>query len=208
MALSSAPAPSGGGDNGAVGDESDGADLGALGALGGHSSEASTDACSETAAEPPAMLHVGRIVKPHGLRGDVIVSLTTNRDERVASGSILSDRDGRAFEVVRSSSHQGRFIVTFDGVNGIDEADALRDTQLFAPALDDPDQLWVHDLIGSRVEDTSGLPLGVVIGVEANPASDLLVLEGGGLIPLRFVVGNDPGALITVDIPDGLLDLS
>ena len=205
MALPSAPAPSGGGDNGVGG--------GARSTLSGHSSEAPSDRGDradrgpETTAGSPAILAVGRIVKPHGLRGDVIVSLTTNRDERVAPGSILSGSDGRAFEVVRSSSHQGRFIVTFEGVNDIDEANALRDTQLFAPPLDDSDQLWVHDLIGSRVEDTAGLPLGVVKGVEANPASDLLVLDGGGLIPLRFVVGNDPGVLITVDIPDGLLDL-
>jgi 16S rRNA processing protein RimM len=150
---------------------------------------------------------VGRIVKPHGLRGDVIVKLTTNRDERMAKGSVLSDESGRQFLVVRSSSHQGRFIVTFEGVNGIDAADALRDTALFASPLDDPDELWVHDLIGSQVEDTHGAELGVVVGVEANPASDLLVLDGGGLIPLRFVVGNDPGVRITVDIPDGLLDL-
>ncbi len=153
------------------------------------------------------MLQVGRIVKPHGLRGDVIVSLTTNRDERVAPGSILSDGAGREYRVVRSSAHQGRFIVTFDSVAGIDAADGLRGTELFAPPLDDPDQLWVHELIGSEVEDAAGRPLGTVVGVEANPASDLLVLTGGVLIPLRFVVGTDPGVRVTVDIPDGLLEL-
>ena len=43
--------------------------------------------------------------------------------------------------------------------------------------------------------------------VEANPASDLLVLESGGLIPLRFVTQNDAEAhTLVVDIPDGLLD--
>ena len=49
--------------------------------------------------------------------------------------------------------------------------------------------------------------LGTVVSVEANPASDLLVLDGGALIPLRFVVGNEPGVRVTVDVPDGLLDL-
>jgi 16S rRNA processing protein RimM len=107
---------------------------------------------------------------------------------------------------VRSSSHQDRFIVTFEGVSGIDQADALRGTELFAPPLDDRDSLWVHELIGSRVEDATGQVLGTVEGVEANPASDLLVLEGGALIPLRFVVGTEPGVRITVDVPDGLLD--
>ena len=154
------------------------------------------------------MLGVGVIVKPHGLSGDVIVKLTTNRDERVDPGVVLTAEDGREFRVVRSSSHRGRFIVTFQGVSGIDEAEALRSTQLFAPPLEDPDELWVHELIGARVEDTSGTVLGTVDGVQANPASDLLVLDGGALIPLRFVVGSEPGVRVTVDIPDGLLDLS
>ena len=43
--------------------------------------------------------------------------------------------------------------------------------------------------------------------MEANPASDLLVLDGGALIPLRFVVGTEPGVRVIVEVPDGLLDL-
>ena len=155
-----------------------------------------------------SLLRVGRIVKPHGLKGDVIVSLSTNRNERVAPGSVLTTTDGREFTVVRSSAHQGRFIVSFDGVDGIDAADALRDSELVAPPLMDPDALWIHDLIGAVVLDTEGTELGTVVSVEANPASDLLVLADGGLIPLRFVVTSVPGASITVDMPDGLLDLA
>jgi 16S rRNA processing protein RimM len=154
------------------------------------------------------MLHVGRMVKPHGLRGDVIVSLSTNRDERVAPGSVLSTADGREYRVLRSSAHQGRFIVTFDGVAGIDAAEALRGTELYAPPLDDPDARWIHDLIGAAVVDTEGTELGSVVSVEANPASDLLVLADGALIPLRFVVASVPGHSVTVDVPDGLFDLA
>ena len=162
---------------------------------------------SDTAAEAP-MLEVGRIVKPHGLRGDVIVSLATNRPERVAPGSVLTTEEGRPMSVLRSAPHQGRFIVTFQGLSGIEDAESVRDTGLFAPPLDDPDALWVHELIGSSVEDRTGRVLGTVESVEANPASDLLVLHGGALIPLHFVVGNEPGVRVTVEVPDGLLDLS
>jgi 16S rRNA processing protein RimM len=157
---------------------------------------------------PPELLGVGRIVKPHGLRGDVIVSLTTNRSERAAVGSVLTAEDGRTFAIVRSSSHRGRYIVTFDGVNGIDAAEALRDTPLLAPPITDPDALWIHELIGSIVVDTAGTELGRVTSVHANPASDLLVLDGGALIPLRFVTSTEPGVTVVVDLPDGLLDLS
>ena len=51
----------------------------------------------------------------------------------------------------------------------------------------------------------AGRSLGHVTAVEANPASDLLVLEGGGLVPLRFVVDHGPDRVV-VDVPDGLLE--
>ena len=154
------------------------------------------------------MLEIGRLVKPHGLRGDMIVSLVTNRDERLAPGSVLNTETGEGLTVLRSSPHQGRFIVTFAEVSGIDDAERHRGARLLAAPLADPDALWIHDLIGSRVEDSRGRVLGAVVGVEANPASDLLVLDGGALIPLRFVTASRPGESVTVEVPDGLLDLT
>jgi 16S rRNA processing protein RimM len=156
---------------------------------------------------PEGLLEVGYVAKPHGLRGDVVVALSTNRVERVAPGSVLVTRDGTELTVARSSAHKGRFIVQFESVDGIDAASALRATTLFAEPLEDPDALWVHDLVGADVVDVSGEVLGRVESVQANPASDLLVLSGGGLIPLRFVVDHEPGVRVVVDAPDGILDL-
>ena len=51
----------------------------------------------------------------------------------------------------------------------------------------------MHELIGSAVLDTAGAHLGTVTGVLANPASDLLELDGGALVPLRFVVDRAAG---------------
>ena len=56
-----------------------------------------------------------------------------------------------------------------------------------------PDALWVHELVGATVRDAAGTALGTVASVEANPASDLMVLESGGLIPVRFVTAHDAG---------------
>src|ERR1700722_7611420 len=155
------------------------------------------------------LLEVGRIVKPHGLRGEVVVALVTNRHERVAVGATLQAplgawrvRCARPFE----ATGDGRWIVSFDGVSSREDAEALRGTVLRSPPLDDPDALWTHELIGAEVVSSAGETLGRVEAIEANPASDLLVLETGGLIPLRFVVGHERGR-VTVDIPLGLLDL-
>ena len=66
----------------------------------------------------------------------------------------------------------------------------------------------MHELVGATVRDVAGVELGRVAAVEANPASDLMVLESGGLIPVHFVTGHDVAArTVEVDIPEGLLDL-
>ena len=102
-----------------------------------------------------------------------------------------------------------RYIVQFEDVADRSAADSLRGLELEAEPLDDVlDVLWVHELVGATVRDTAGTALGTVVSVEANPASDLMVLESGGLIPVRFVTAHDAAArTVDVDIPEGLLDL-
>ena len=130
--------------------------------------------------------------------------LVTDRTERLASGAVLSSSAGD-LEVVRASPAGGRWIVSFAGVGDRDGAEALRDVVLRAEPIVDPETLWVHELHGSEVVDMTGRRLGEVTAIEANPASDLLVLDGGGLVPLRFVVEHGPGRLV-VDVPAGLLE--
>ena len=148
------------------------------------------------------MLEVGRVTKPHGIRGEVIVELVTDRTERVAPGTALHTDRG-PLVILTSSPHQGRWIVHFTGVDDREGAEALRGTVLSAEPLDDPEALWVHDLIGATVVDAGGEEHGTVISVVANPASDLLELDSGHLVPVRFVTGHG-GGRIEVDVPDGL----
>ena len=144
-------------------------------------------------------------MKPHGLRGEVVVELSTNRTERLSAGT-QHDTPSGVLEVVWATPHQHRWIVSFAGVASREGAEALRGTVLSAEPIDDPSELWVHDLVGAAVVDVGGAALGTVTAVEANPASDLLVLDRGGLVPLRFVVPAEPGRVV-VDPPEGLLDL-
>ncbi|HEY5156101.1 MAG TPA: ribosome maturation factor RimM [Acidimicrobiales bacterium] len=165
------------------------------------------------AADPSPLLEVGRITKPHGLRGEVLVSLTTTESSRVAPGATLRAGD-RDLVVRHSTPHHQRWIVTFEGVDTREAAEALGGTVVRAVAkagADDgePDALWVHQMIGATVVDVSGRDHGQVVAVLGNPASDLLELESGALVPLRFVVGGlEPGPdgpTLRVDPPTGLL---
>jgi 16S rRNA processing protein RimM len=152
---------------------------------------------------------VGQVVKPHGLRGEVVVDLVTDRTERLAPGTVLDAGTRREPLAVRASRPQGpgqRWLVSFEGVSSREAAEQLRGAVLRAPALaPEPGVLFVHELIGAEVFTAGGRRAGTVVAVEANPASDLLVLDTGALVPAHFVVAHDRGVRVTVDVPEGLL---
>lgn len=152
------------------------------------------------------LLDVGRIDKPHGIRGEVIVSLTTDRAERVQTGAILHADIG-PLVVESSRPHQHRWIVRFGGIETREAAEALHGQPLRAEPLEDPDALWVHDLVGAEVVTGDGRAWGRVVAVLANPAHDLLELESGVLVPVVFV-SDDTGLpeRLVVDPPAGLLE--
>jgi 16S rRNA processing protein RimM len=150
---------------------------------------------------------VGRITKPHGVRGDVLVLLTTERTSRLDPGSVLHTERG-PLRVVTSSPHQDRWIVHFEGLTDRDVAERWRGVLLQAEPIEDADDevLWVHELVGASVALADGTPVGSVTEVESNPASDLLVLDSGALVPVVFITDHRRDR-ITIDPPDGLFDL-
>ena len=152
-------------------------------------------------------LEVGRVGRAHGLKGEVGVTLMSDRPERVEPGSVLYAGD-RELVVATARPHGGRWLLRFEGVTDRTAAEALHGVVLTGETLETGEgELWVHELIGARVRDVGGRELGVVLAVEANPASDLLVLADDVLVPMTFVVEQQPG-LVVVDPPDGLLDVN
>jgi 16S rRNA processing protein RimM len=141
------------------------------------------------------------------VRGEVLVALTSDRTSRLDAGSVLVTDRG-PLTVVSSSRHQDRWIVQFEGILDRDAAETWRGLVLQAEPVDDDDDdvLWVHDLIGATVALADGSAVGTVTSVEANPASDLLVLDSGALVPVVFVTDHGPGR-VTIDPPEGLFDL-
>jgi 16S rRNA processing protein RimM len=159
------------------------------------------------AEQPPAdRLEVGYVGKAHGLRGEVTVRLTTDRVERVDPGHVLY-ADGREVVVASSRPHQKNWVVSFEGVTDRNGAEALRGATLSADPIEDPDAIWVHDLIGAPVQETDGTPRGIIEAVQENPASDLLVTDDGALVPLTFFVEQREDSTVVIDPPAGLFDL-
>lgn len=138
------------------------------------------------------------------MSGQVSVELVTDRLERVEPGARWYARDGW-LSVVAASRHQDRWLVTVEQIGDRLAAQRYTNTPIYAEPLEDPGALWVHELIGSRVVEVSGRDRGRCVSVVANPASDLLELEGGVLVPVVFVVSHHDGR-IEIDPPVGLFD--
>lgn len=153
-----------------------------------------------------SLLEVGRIVKAHGIRGELAVVFTSDRVERAQPGTVFHTDKGLL--TVRSSRpHQQGYVISFEGVNDRNAAERLHGVTLRAERLDlDDDVIWIDELFGAVVETLDGVARGVVVEVMENPASDLLVLDTGFLVPLTFVTEYEAQTRIIVDAPEGLFE--
>lgn len=136
--------------------------------------------------------------------------LTTDlKEERTCKGAVLYAGETELI-VAASRAHQDRFIVKFEGVDSREAADLLRGQVLTADALGEDgnsaydDMVFAHDVIGLTLVDQDGTAHGEVVSLLANPASDLMELANGALVPMAFYVSHDEQQ-VRVDVPEGLL---
>lgn len=168
-------------------------------------------------------LVVGRIGRPHGIRGELTVQVHTDEpDSRFAAGSVLATEPAARGPLTVSSSrwHSGRLLVSFDGYADRTSAEDLRGTLLVMDSAEvspaeDPDEFHDYQLIGLDVATVAGEPVGVVADV-LHQGQDLLVIRPGRpgaedvLVP--FVAALVPevdvkARRLVIDPPPGLLDL-
>jgi 16S rRNA processing protein RimM len=169
-------------------------------------------------------LTVGRVVKAHGIGGEMVVEIRTDDPAaRFAPGNTLrakSSRGGeeRSFVIDQARDHGARLLVRLVGVDDRDAADALRGSLFVVdsdelPPIDEPDTYYDHQLEGLSVRTTTGLDVGVVAEVLHTAAGELLAVRrdsGEVLVPFVSAIVTSVSLddrLIEIDPPDGLLEL-
>ncbi len=175
------------------------------------------------------MVLVGRIARPHGLRGEVLVQSETDfPGVRFAEGATLHARRGAAvvtLEIDRSRQHAGRPLIGFRGVDSIDEVGALgRELRIPESALaplPEGEYYW-YQYVGAPVQTESGERVGTVARVEPTGGAGVLVVQREG-VPAGLVRRSEDEIqipltpamcpvlrpdLIVVRPPEGLLDLN
>jgi 16S rRNA processing protein RimM len=170
------------------------------------------------------MVTVGRIIRPHGNRGHVVVHPESDfAEERFRVGEVLcvqrpdSPDEPGTLTVTASRHHDGRWVVGFEGVSSIDDAETLRGFELRIPEEElralGPNAFYVHHLVGCEVRTVAGERVGVVDRVDLATGVPVLVVSGRGEVLVPFVDAIcrrvDPAArMIEIDPPDGLIALN
>lgn len=175
---------------------------------------------------------VGRIGRPHGIRGEVVIGVRTDEpDLRFAVGATLDARSssddagpengagGERLTVASVRWHSGQLLVAFAGITDRTAASELTGSWLSVdssqlPDTGDPDEFRDYELIGLAVRTCAGDPVGVVTDV-LHYGQDLLVVrrqdEPGGEALVPFVKAIVPevdirAGVVVIDPPPGLLD--
>ncbi|WP_026917648.1 ribosome maturation factor RimM [Gordonia shandongensis] len=169
-------------------------------------------------------LVIGRVVKTHGVRGEVVVDIRTDDPAtRFAVGTTLRGRaprqaggDESEYQVTAARMHSGRLLLSLEGIATRERADELRGTLFLIDAADvdsgdDPDEFYDHELEGLPVSRVDGESIGTVREVLHLPGSDLLavVTPDGREVLIPFVAEIVPTVTrdhIEIDPPDGLVD--
>lgn len=164
-------------------------------------------------------LAVGRVRRPHGIHGEVVVEVTTDFPDRVAAGvevGLGAELPERSVRVSRMRWHKGAWLLAFEGMTTRDEVEELRELWLFLPAQErsqlPPTYYYEHELIGATCVLVGGTPVGSVSRLVPGGSGTLLEVDTGAgevLVPFTspIVVRVDLAArTVVIDPPRGLLD--
>lgn len=171
-------------------------------------------------------LVVGRVVKAHGISGEVVVEVRTDDpDARFTPGATLRGRSAkgtgtpeRVYVVESVRHHGGRLLMRLEGVGDRSGADALRGTVFVVdsqdlPPIEDPDEFYDHQLEGLQVRTVSGTTVGTVAEVLHTAAGELLSVRSGDrevLVPFVSAIVTSVSLadqVIEIDPPEGLLEI-
>jgi 16S rRNA processing protein RimM len=160
----------------------------------------------------PESVAVGRVLRPHGVRGEVVVEVLSDVPGRFQPGSrVQGIREGKpplALTVASGRPHKSGAVVRFAGCEGREEAEALRGLDLEVPRAEVPSApsgtYYQYELLGCRCRN-DGEELGRVVEVVEDGGGVMLIVEGGGRrVPVPFV----KQFLLDVDVARGQIDLA
>ena len=178
---------------------------------------------SQSTSEQPPFLLLGRVLRPHGIRGELRIEVLTAYPERIVAGMTIAigpDPDDPTtaveYEITQVRTHQKYLILGVEGVPDRNAADLLREQNVMialenAIPLEDG-EFYLYQIIGLSVQTEDGETIGTVTEIIETGANDVLVVHGPRgeiLLPVidDCVLDVDvEGEKITVNLMEGLVE--
>jgi 16S rRNA processing protein RimM len=166
------------------------------------------DVAGLPSASKPAFLAVGRIRRPHGVRGQVLMEIYTDFPERLLTQRIVYvGRDHRELKLASVRSHNDGLLLGFEGIVTPEDAGLLRNQILYVDAREQPElpkgEYYHHQLIGMQVLDENDQNLGTLTEILETGANDVYVIKtvDGSELLLPAI----PEVILEVDLPNKIM---
>jgi len=158
----------------------------------------------------PVFLAVGKLRRPHGVHGEMVMEVWTDFPERLSPGSWLYiGSEHQAHKLVKTRGHKNDLLVSLEGYATPEAVGMLRNLIVYVSAESRPDlpegEFYHHQLIGLKVISDQGVHLGRVRDILETGANDVLVIqaENRSEILVPFI----DELLIRVDLATGEIHL-
>lgn len=171
-----------------------------------------------SSTDEPVFVVMGKLRKPHGVRGEMVMTVLTEFPELLESGQKVYLGEDFHEQTVRSvRPHRDDLLIAFEGITDRDEVGYYRNTMLFMDEGDFPnlpeDEYYLHDLVGMEVVTDTGQSLGELKEILVTGANDVYLVQKGEereiLIPaieeVVLEIDFDQGTVLVRPLP-GLLD--
>ena len=130
----------------------------------------------------PVYLAVGTLRHAHGIRGDLLLDLLTDFPERLKPGTqIFIGEKKKPLKITRRRPHNDGLILGFEGISNPEQAARYRAEVAYVLAEDRPalpeGEYYHHQILGLKVLDEAGTPLGVITEIIETGANDVYVVQ-------------------------------
>ena len=170
----------------------------------------------------PKYLHIGQVLRPHGIRGELRLKILTDYPERVNKiktvylGTDVNQTDATPYSVKAARLHKQYLLLTLAEINDRNEAELLREQFVMVKLEDavplEDDEIYLYELIGLTVRTDEGETLGEIRDVIETGANDVYVVNsreyGEVLVPAHdetIIEIDTEDEVVIVKLPDGLL---
>jgi 16S rRNA processing protein RimM len=163
-------------------------------------------------------LAIGKVVRAHGLRGELSVSVLTEFPERFETTAWVylgGPYEAVPYRVAGYRWHQQNVLLTLDGITDRTQAEQFKSQYVQVPieeAVPLPEgEVYLYQLIGLQVFTAAGELLGAITDVLETGANDVYVVSNGDreillpAIPSVVLAVDVPAGRITVELIDGLI---